>query len=158
MHILRVNNITVNFAGRELYRDLSWVIGDKDRIALVGPHGAGKSTLFRALTGEVELERGHISRATGLRIGYLPQDINLPPAATLIQAAMIKPPELAEAEGALSAIESQLADPEVYGDEERLAQTLSRHESALTQYEGMNGGPPRQSCARVAGDAGFQRR
>ena len=140
MHILRVNNITVNFAGRELYRDLSWVIGDKDRVALVGPNGAGKSTLFKALTGEVELERGHLSHQPGLRIGYLPQDISLPPAATLIEAAMIKPPELAEAEAALNAIESQLADPEVYGDQERLTQTLSRHEAVLTQYEQMNGG------------------
>lgn len=140
MHILRVNNITVNFAGRELYRDLSWVIGDKDRVALVGPNGAGKSTLFKALTGEVELERGHLSHQSGLRIGYLPQDISLPPAATLIEAAMIKPPELAEAEAALNAIENQLADPEVYGDEDRLAQTLSRHEAVLTQYEQMNGG------------------
>ena len=140
MHILRVNNITVNFAGRELYRGLSWVIGDRDRVALVGPNGAGKSTLFKVLTGEVEPERGHIARATGLRIGYLPQDINLPPEATLIEAAMIKPEELAEAEQALTAIEGELADPEVYGDERRLAQTLSRHETVLTQYEQMNGG------------------
>ncbi len=139
MHILRVNNITVNFAGRELYRDLSWVIGDRDRVALVGPNGAGKSTLFNVLLGEVETERGHVWRQSGIRIGYLPQDISLPPEATLIETAMVKPPELAEAELTLNAIESQLANPDVYGDAESLALTLSWHEAQLAQYESMNG-------------------
>lgn len=139
MHILQVNNITVNFAGRELYRDLSWVIGDRDRVALVGPNGAGKTTLFKVLLGAVEPECGHIMVQSGIRIGHLPQDITLPPDKSLIETAMIKPPELAEAEIALSAIESQLEDPAVYGDEERLAQALAKHEAQLMLYEGMNG-------------------
>ncbi len=139
MHILQVNNITVSFAGRELYRDLSWVIGDRDRVALVGPNGAGKTTLFKVLLGEIEPERGHITMQPGIRTGHLPQDITLPPDKTLIETAMIKPPELAEAEIALSAIESQLADPAVYGDDKRLTQTLAEHEALLARYEGMNG-------------------
>ena len=139
MHILRVNNITVNFAGRELYRDLSWVIGDRDRVALVGPNGAGKSTLFNVLLGDVEPDKGHVSRQAGARIGYLPQDVSLPPEFSLIDAAMIKPPELAETERELNAIEAQLTDPAVYGDEDRLARTLTLHEAKLTQYERMNG-------------------
>ena len=69
MHILHVNNITVNFAGRELYRDLSWVINDRDRIGLVGPNGAGKSTLLKVLLGEVEPDAGHIALQNGIRIG-----------------------------------------------------------------------------------------
>lgn len=139
MHILNVNNITVNFAGRELYRDLSWVIGDRDRVALVGPNGAGKSTLFEVLLGAVEAEAGHIWRQSDIRIGRLPQDVSLPPQATLIEAAMIKPPELERVERELNAIESELSNPEVYGDEEQLAQALASHDAKLTQYEQMNG-------------------
>ncbi|MCY3778741.1 MAG: ABC-F family ATP-binding cassette domain-containing protein [Chloroflexi bacterium] len=134
MHILRVNNITVNFAGRELYRDLSWVIGDRDRVALVGPNGAGKSTLFNVLLGDVEPDKGHVSRQAGARIGYLPQDVSLPPEFSLIDAAMIKPPELAETERELNAIEAQLTDPAVYGDEDRLARPLTLHDAKLTRY------------------------
>ena len=139
MHILRVNSITVNFAGRELYQGLSWAIGDRDRVALVGPNGAGKSTLFSVLLGDVEPDKGNVWRQTGARIGYLPQDISLPPESSLIDVAMIKPPELAETERELSAIEEQLADPAVYGDEDRLARTLTAHEAKLAQYERMNG-------------------
>ena len=139
MHILRVNGVTVNFAGRELYRDLSWVIGDRDRVGLVGPNGAGKSTLFKLLLGDIEPDQGHITRHKGIRIGYLPQDIELPPEKTLIEMAMIKPPELVEVETQLEAMEAQLADPEVYGDERRLADVLAQHEAQLTLYQNMNG-------------------
>ena len=139
MHILRVNGVTVNFAGRELYRDLSWVIGDRDRVGLVGPNGAGKSTLFKLLLGDIEPDQGHIARHKGIRIGYLPQDIELPPEKTLIEMAMIKPPELVEVETQLEAMEAQLADPEVYGDERRLADVLAQHEAQLTLYQNMNG-------------------
>ena len=140
MQKLRVNKITVSYAGRELFRDLSWSLGERDRVALVGPNGAGKSTLFRVLLGEVEPDRGHVARPAGVRIGHLPQDLHLPPGKSLINTAMIKPPELAETESRLSEVEARLADPKVYGDEQLLAQTLERHDALLTCYERMNGG------------------
>ena len=140
MQKLRVNNIALSYAGRELFRDLSWAIGDRDRVALVGANGAGKSTLFRVLLGEVTPDRGHVARQPGLRIGHLPQDLNLPPRKSLIETAMIKPPALAETESRLSEIEARLADPVVYGDASRLAQMLERHDALLADYERMNGG------------------
>ena len=139
MHILRVNNISVSYAGREVFRDLSWVIGDRDRVALVGPNGAGKSTLFKVLLGEVEPDHGHVAIQAGVRIGHLAQDVSLPSGQSLIETAMIKPAELAAIETRLNEIETQLADPAVYGDEALLAQTLERHEALLADYERMNG-------------------
>lgn len=139
MHILHVNNITVNFAGRELYRDLSWVIGDRDRVGLVGPNGAGKSTLLKVLLGEVELDEGQIAMQNGTRLGYLPQDIELAEGLRLIDAAMVKPPALEEIESRLESVEAQLSDPEVYSDEAALSQVLESHEALLASYERMNG-------------------
>ena len=139
MHILHVNNITVNFAGRELYRDLSWVINDRDRIGLVGPNGAGKSTLLKVLLGEVEPDAGHIAMQNGIRIGYLPQDIELQRGNTLIDTAMVKPPALVEVESELESVEAQLADADVYGDESKLSRVLEAHETLLVQFEQMNG-------------------
>ena len=139
MQVLQVNNITVNFAGAELYRDLSWALGERDRIALVGPNGAGKSTLFKALLGQIEPDSGSVTKLRGLRMGLLPQDISLPPDMTLIEAALIKPPELAQAEERLSSVEARLADPEVYGDESLLSRTLAEHEAELLRFDAMNG-------------------
>ena len=139
MHILHVNNITVNFAGRELYRDLSWVINDRDRIGLVGPNGAGKSTLLKVLLGEVEPDAGHIALQNGIRIGYLPQDIELQRGNTLIDTAMVKPPALVEVESELESVEAQLAEPAVYSDESKLSRVLEAHEALLVNFEQMNG-------------------
>ena len=139
MPILHVNNITVNFAGRELYRDLSWFIGDRDRVGLVGPNGVGKSTLLKVLLGEVEPDEGQIAMQNGTRLGYLPQDIELAEGLTLIDAAMVKPRALEEIESRLESVEAQLSDPEVYGDEAALSQVLESHEALLASYERMNG-------------------
>lgn len=157
MHILHVNNITVNFAGRELYRDLSWVVGDRDRVGLVGPNGAGKSTLFRLLLGDIEPDRGNIRRQAGIRLGYLPQDIELPPDKTLIETALIKPSELMEVEARLDAVEAQLADPEVYGDADRLTRLLEKHEGLLAVYESMNGNRHASHVRELLAMLGFRR-
>jgi len=140
MRILQVSNITVSFADRTIYRGLTWQIGDRDRVALVGPNGAGKSTLFRVLLGEVEPDRGQVIRQGGIRIGYLPQDVDLPPGRNLIETAMTKPPELDAVEKSLAENEAQLADPVVYNDAAKLALTLERHDALLVEYERMNGG------------------
>jgi len=157
VHILHVNNITVNFAGRELYRDLSWVVGDRDRVGLVGPNGAGKSTLFRLLLGDIEPDRGNIRRQAGIRLGYLPQDIELPPDKTLIETALIKPSELMEVEARLDAVEAQLADPEVYGDADRLTRLLEKHERLLAVYESMNGNRHASHVRELLAMLGFRR-
>lgn len=157
MHILRVNNITVNFAGRELYRDLSWVVGDRDRVGLVGPNGAGKSTLLRVLLGDVEPDAGQVARHSGTRIGYLPQDIELAPGLRLIDAAMVKPPALAELESRLEAVEGQLSDPEVYGDEAALSRVLERHEALLASFEQMNGHRHGSHVRELLAMLGFER-
>ncbi len=157
MHILHVNNITVNFAGRELYRDLTWVVGDRDRVGLVGPNGAGKSTLFKLLLGDIEPDRGNIRRQKGIRLGYLPQDIELPPDKTLMETALIKPSELLEVEVQLDAVEARLADPEVYGDADRLTRLLEKHEGLLAVYESMNGNRHASHVRELLAMLGFRR-
>ena len=139
MHIVHINNITVSFAGRAIYRDLSWVVGDRDRVGLVGPNGAGKSTLFRVVMGEIEPDAGHVSSKPDIRIGYLRQDVELPQGESLIDTAMIKPPALARVEAQLDTIEKRLAEPAVYGDELELSRVLEQHSALLGDFESMNG-------------------
>jgi len=156
MRILQVSNITVSFADRTIYRGLSWQIGDRDRVALVGPNGAGKSTLFRVLLGEVEPDRGQVIRQGGIRIGYLPQDVDLPPGRNLIETAMTKPPELEAVEKSLAENEAQLADPVVYNDAAKLALTLERHDALLVEYERMNGGRHASHVRELLAMLGFE--
>jgi ATP-binding cassette subfamily F protein 3 len=139
MHIIHLDHITVNLAGRVIFRDLSWAIGDHDRIGLVGPNGAGKSSLFKAIVGEIQPESGTAVRGRGVRAGYLPQDVALTPGRTLLDEALAPPPELAAVERALERIEAKLADPAVYNAPDALARVLQRQEQALEEYERLGG-------------------
>src|SRR5574344_2348453 len=74
--MISINKLSVNFTGDYLFREVSFVVGDKDRIGLVGKNGAGKSTLLKILHKELEPESGTIVISSGFRTGYLPQEIH----------------------------------------------------------------------------------
>ena len=147
MHIIQLDHVTVNYAGRVIFRDLSWAIGDHDRIGLVGPNGAGKSTLFRAIVGDVRPDEGTIIRSRGICVGYLPQDVVLPSDRTMLDEALIPPPELARVEARLTEIETSLADPDIYNHADKLTRVLERQEQLLETYERL-GGPSHNNTVR----------
>ena len=144
MHIIQIDRLTVNHAGREIFRDLTWAISDKERTGLVGPNGSGKSSLLKALAGVVTPESGAITAQRGVSIGYLPQDVTLTPGRTLLEEALVIPPELAHIETELERLENRLADPAVYGDAGKLTRTLAQQEAALERYAAL-GGPQHES-------------
>ena len=139
MHILHVNNLEVNHAGRLIFKELSWVIGDKDRVGLIGPNGAGKSSLLRAVAGLYQPDGGNIARMRGISIGYLPQQVTLTDGLSLLDEAMLLPPALAEVEDELTRIEAKLSDPAVYNDENALARVMAEQEGVLERYERLGG-------------------
>jgi ATP-binding cassette, subfamily F, member 3 len=147
MHIVQVDRITINHAGRVIFRDLSWVIGDQDRVGIVGPNGAGKSSLLKAIHGDIQPDSGAIVRMRGVSVGYLPQDVRLTQGRTLLEEAMIPPRELAQVEAELARIESLLSDPAVYNDPDSLGRAMNRQEKALANYERL-GGPRHASRVR----------
>jgi ATP-binding cassette subfamily F protein 3 len=139
MHIVKIDHLTISHAGREIFRNLTWAIGDRDRIGLVGPNGTGKSSLFKAIAGLLTPDRGAIVSQRGVTIGYLPQDVELLPGRTLFEEALTLPPELAAVEAELTRIEAALSDPAVYGDGDKLARVLARQENTLERYEALGG-------------------
>jgi len=67
-------NISLQFGGRHLFREVSFRVGPHDRIGLVGSNGTGKTTLLRILVGDRSAEEGEIARAKYVTVGYLPQE------------------------------------------------------------------------------------
>ena len=82
--MISVNNVSVYFGAKPLFEDISFVISAKERIALVGKNGAGKSTLLKLLAGIDEPTQGTISRPKGIRIGYLPQVMQVSDGRTVL--------------------------------------------------------------------------
>ncbi len=75
--MISVENLKVEFSVKPLFRNVSFVIGDRDRIALVGKNGAGKSTMLKILCGLQQPTSGVVAVPTDTTIGYLPQVMNL---------------------------------------------------------------------------------
>ena len=81
--MISVENLTVEFSARPLFHDVSFVVNDHDRIALVGKNGAGKSTLLKILCGLQRPTSGAVNVPSGETIGYLPQVMKLSDDTTL---------------------------------------------------------------------------
>ena len=73
--MISVDGLAVEFGGTTLFSDISFVINEKDRIALMGKNGAGKSTLLKILAGVRQPTRGRISAPKECVIAYLPQHL-----------------------------------------------------------------------------------
>lgn len=73
--MITVNNLSVQFTGVNLFDNVSFVVGDRDRIGLVGKNGAGKSTLLKILANLQERETGTIIIPDDQSVGYLPQEM-----------------------------------------------------------------------------------
>lgn len=155
MHVIRIDNLTVNHAGREIFRDLSWAVGHRDRVGLVGPSGAGKSTLLNAIRGTVTPDAGLITLASGITLGHLPQAIDLTPGRTLIEEAHHLPPRLAELERKLAQVEARLADPAVYNDEHALSKTLDRQARLLADFDAAGGARYASKIRELLAHLGF---
>jgi ATP-binding cassette subfamily F protein 3 len=145
MHIIQLQNITANYAGRDIFRDLSGAVDDRAKVGLVGANGAGKSTLLKVIAGELAPTRGTVTRMRGISIGYLAQEVRLP-ASTLYQAACLPSPDLRALEAALEAVETRMAQPAVYDDPAALEAALAEQDALLLRYERLD---PSRTTSRV---------
>jgi len=85
--MISVDGLTVEFGGSTLFQDISFVINEKDRIALMGKNGAGKSTLLKILAGARQPSRGKVSAPKDSVIGYLPQHLMTEDGRTVFEEA-----------------------------------------------------------------------
>ena len=85
--MISVENLKVEFGVKPLFSNATFVVNDRDRIALVGKNGAGKSTLLKILCGEQRPTDGTVAIATGTTIGYLPQVMHLEDDTTVREEA-----------------------------------------------------------------------
>ncbi len=80
MHLLSLDAVGASVEGRTLFADASFGLSSEDHVGVVGPNGVGKTTLLRILVGERAPDTGSIVHRSGLRIGWLPQEMALPDA------------------------------------------------------------------------------
>ena len=79
MSLIAARGVTVRLGGAVVLRDIDLSLERGEIVTIVGPNGSGKSTLLRALIGAIRPSGGAVSRAPGLRIGYVPQKLHIDP-------------------------------------------------------------------------------
>ena len=113
--------MTVEFGGTTLFKDISFVINDKDRIALMGKNGAGKSTLLKILAGVRQASRGSVSAPKDTTIAYLPQHLMTEDGRTVFEEASQAFAHLHQMEAEIEEINKQLAERTDYESDEYMA-------------------------------------
>lgn len=125
--MITINKLSVNFSGDFLFKDISFVAGDYDRIGLVGRNGAGKSTLLKIIHKLIEPETGSMVITSGFKTGYLPQEMVSNFKKTVWEETLSAFTEQKHLERSILKIEKKLSEREDYESEEyiQLAQQLA---------------------------------
>ena len=119
--MVSVDGLTVEFGGTTLFSDVSFVINEKDRIALMGKNGAGKSTLLKILAGVRTATRGSVSAPKDTVIAYLPQHLMTEDGRTVFEEASQAFAHLYEMEADLDRLNNELATRTDYDSDEYMA-------------------------------------
>lgn len=154
--MIQLNKLSVNFTGDFLFRDISFVAGDKDRIGLVGHNGAGKSTLLKIIHKEMEPTSGTIVITTGFKTGYLPQELAETSYKTVWEETMSAFVEVKQIEAKMQRLTAELSERTDYESEDyaQLAQQLS---DANDRYQHLGGNMIEGDAEKVLTGMGFKR-
>lgn len=115
--MISVEGLSVDFGGFTLFEDISFVVNKKDRIALVGKNGAGKSTMLKIFAGLQTPSKGNVSIPKDLTIGYLPQHMQLNDGNTVLEEASLAFDHIQKLEEELKRINQELSERTDYETE-----------------------------------------
>ncbi len=154
--MISVNHVTVDFGTRLLLDDISFVISNKDKIALVGRNGAGKSTLLKLIAGQNEPTSGSIARAKELRIGYLPQHMQLSDERTVYAECETAFAHIRNMQSELDDMNREMGNRTDY-ESEAYAELIERFTALNERMTVLNTGSYHAEIERTLMGLGFER-
>ena len=151
-----VENLKVEFGARPLFHDVSYVVGDKDRIALVGKNGAGKSTMLKIIAGLQQPTSGTVSIPKEMTIGYLPQVMKLADTRTVRQEAETAFEDIHKLKAEVERLNNQMVERTDYESEEYHA-LIDKFTRESERYQMMGGGNYQAELEQALLGLGFRR-
>lgn len=119
--MISVEGLTVEFSVKPLFKDVSFVVNNRDRIALVGKNGAGKSTMLKILCGKQKPTAGNVSVPSGTTVGYLPQVMVLEDDTTVKEEARKAFADNTELKTRVEQLNKELSERTDYESEDYMA-------------------------------------
>ena len=154
--MISVEGLTVEFGGFTLFDDISFVVNKKDRIALVGKNGAGKSTMLKIFAGLQSPTSGTVSVPKEVTIGYLPQHMQLVDTRTVREEAECAFEHIHEMEEEINRLNTQLAERTDY-ESEGYQKVIDRVTYLTEHFQMMGGNNYHAELERTLIGLGFSR-
>src|SRR5690242_12176180 len=157
MSLVVLDEVTLFFGDRMIFDAASLRLGHGDRIGLIGPNGSGKTTLLKIIAGQQEIDDGQVTRSSGTRVGWLPQDLAIAGGRSLIEMILSSVPGRLEIGERLADAEAALEDASKQGAPEQelldLAADVAELHERIDHFERFFG--EHEALAILAG-LGFQ--
>lgn len=154
--MLNLHNISVSFSGDFLFEDVTFLLNAGDRVGLIGKNGAGKSTMLKLLSREIQPDSGSIATEKEVKIGFLKQDIDFELGRTVLEEAYQAFTEIQKIDLELAQINSDLEIRTDY-ESESYSQLLERLSDLTHQYEILGGYEYIGTTEKILLGLGFKR-
>ncbi len=150
--MLSINNISKSYNQRYLFSDVSFTVGMKDRIAVIGANGTGKTTLFEIIAGHISPDSGSISVRRGTSIGYLRQDIRPTSRSRLLDEVVGAAGAVSDLAHKIRLLQEELAEEKDAGNIAALLADLGELQS---EFEGSGGYNAEHEAKLILAGLGF---
>ncbi len=154
--MISVEHLGIEFSARPLFTDVSFVVGDRDRIALTGKNGAGKSTLMKIIAGQQTPTAGTVTAPRGTTIGYLPQVMELAGERTVVDETMQAFDHIRDLQADIERMQAEMAERTDYESDDYMA-LVERYTHAEEHFRLMGGMNFRAEVERTLQGLGFER-
>lgn len=155
--MVNVHNLTVSFAGTDLFSGITFKLNKGDRVGLIGKNGAGKSTLLKVLSKDIDSSGGTMAFDKDISIGFLRQDIDFVKGRTILEEAYQAFEEIISIEKKLTSINEQLASRTDY-ESESYNQLIIDLTELTERYELLGGYNYQGDTEKILQGLGFQRK
>lgn len=154
--MINIHNLSVSFSGTYLFENVTFRIGAGDRVGLVGKNGAGKSTMLKLLSGDIDSDTGSMAMEKDLRIGFLRQDIDFIPGRTVLDEAYQAFVEIKKVEADLDKVNQELTERTDY-ESESYSELIEKLSDLTHRFEIIGGYNYVGNTERVLLGLGFKR-
>ncbi|PKG49797.1 ABC-F family ATP-binding cassette domain-containing protein [Olleya sp. 1-3] len=154
--MLNIHNLSISFQGEYLFEDITFKLGNGDRVGLIGKNGAGKSTMLKILSKELEPDSGQIAADKTLKIGFLKQDIDFVLGRTVLEESYQAFTEIKEIEAKIEYINTQLTERMDY-ESEAYHDLMVEVSDIQHQYEILGGYNYQGETEKILQGLGFKR-
>jgi len=151
--MVRLENVSISFAGKPLFSGLNWRVGDTDRVGLVGANGSGKTTLLRLIEGVLTPDSGGVTSSKGTTYGYLPQEGLTLSGRTLFEEVLTVFRDLSRIEDRMRELEHDMAA--LPGEGPQHDRVMREYSRLQHEFEARDGFTIEARAAEVLSGLGF---